>query len=52
MDGESLKKFIMVDVGFEPTNDLKKPFSVGDAIFCGISGVLVRLTTHLQKVNR
>ena len=42
--GASLKKFIMVDVGFEPTTP-KNPWSVDDAICLGISGLLVRLTT-------
>ena len=48
--GKSLKKFIMDDVGFEPTTP-QKTWSVDDAICerIRINRVLVRLTTF--KVN-
>ena len=49
-NGESLKKFIMVDVGFEPTT--RKTHGLSTAPFVkDISGVLVRLTTCKRLTN-
>ena len=50
--GESLKKFIIVDVvGLEPT--IQKTHGLSTTPFViGISGVLVRLTTYLQRVDQ
>ena len=46
-----LKKCIMMDVGFEPRTQKKHGLSTTPFVEV-ISGVLVRLTTHLQKVNQ
>ena len=49
--GESLKRLVVVDVGFEPTHGPKKPWSIDDAICKGTIGVLVRLTTRQRLTN-